>query len=88
MMQTMQDMLDDQDDQISTFVVWLRVIAEAPKNVIEEHISNLEGKHMNQINTTAKKRNLVIMATTAAIITGIAIVFSISRSGTFHPTNL
>lgn len=59
MLQTLQDMLDDNSDSLGRAMIWLRVAAETPLSILKENSNNIGEKSMNKLATISNKRLLI-----------------------------
>lgn len=55
-LQTLEDILADQPNGFSRFVVWLRVICELPINVIQENSNNIGETGMSKLSKVTNKQ--------------------------------
>jgi hypothetical protein len=77
MVQTLQDSLDDQRHARGRFVVWLRVVAELPINIIEENIHNSGGVSVNKLTKISNKRLVIAAAVVALLIAGSYVIMAV-----------
>ena len=67
MVQTLQDMLDDNESSMERVAIWLRITTELPLSVLKENINNIGEGGMGKLVTISNKR---------LVISGISIVIA------------
>jgi hypothetical protein len=68
MIQTLSDMLEDQPDQSSRFLVWLRVSSELPFSIVQQNITNLGENPVHKLAFVTNKKLMGIFIVFVAII--------------------
>lgn len=90
MMQTLDDILRDQETASQRLGVWFRVAKELPSNLTEEHLRNLENILMRNVVANLGKRKALLLIIISAITIGavFAVAINIMRPQQFTPTTL
>src|SRR4051812_41126188 len=68
MVQTLDDMLSEQQSRYGRFTVWLRVICELPINIIEENFNNMGEVSVNKLTKISNRQ--LIYAVLAVLVIG------------------
>ena len=71
MAQTLEDILSEQPNRFSRFVVWLRIVCELPINIIEENSNTMGEISVNKL-TKITNRQLVLGTLAVLVIGGYA----------------
>ena len=73
MLQTLQDMLDDNNNTLDRTMIWLRVAVETPLSIIKENGNNIGEKSMSKLATISNKRLLIGGVSIAVIVLAVAV---------------
>jgi len=73
MLQTLDDMLTEHRSKSERVEVWLRIGRELPFNIIEEHISNLQGMNMGRLPKDSNKRVSILAGAVVILALGIGL---------------
>lgn len=76
MVQTLDDMLSDQDTNLGRFAVWLKVSIELPINAVEENLSSLGEISVNKLTKITAKQ--YIYAASGLLVVGSLVLLGVS----------
>lgn len=78
MVQTLEDILADQPNSLSRFIVWIRVMCELPVNIVEENSNTMGEISMNKL-AKMTNRQLLYGLLAVLVIVGYIIMGAIWR---------
>lgn len=85
MLQTLEDILDNEQGARRRFKVWARVFGELPSTVLGEHINNVKERG---IMTKFSKRQIIIVSTAVLVIIVGIVWYVLAQKNSYMPTTL